>query len=73
MEPDVVCLDQENQSGDEEQPERGGNSVKMNDPGSGWGFMQVVVEVETEAGAHDDPEGYEPEEGGPAIVARRPG
>jgi hypothetical protein len=45
----------------------------MNDGGYGWLFMEVVVEIEAEAYAYEDPEDGEPDERGAAIGARRPG
>jgi hypothetical protein len=35
--------------------------------------MEVVVQIEAEADAYEDPEEAEPHERGPAICARRPG
>lgn len=72
MEFDVPCLDEQNEDGHEEQPERGGNGMEMNDRGNRRALMKLVVEVEAEAHSNDDPESCEPDKRSPAIVARGP-
>ena len=71
MESDVACLDQQNEGSHEEQPERGGHGMEMDDCRNGRRLMKVVVKVEAEAHSNDDPEGGEPDERSPAIVACR--
>jgi hypothetical protein len=47
--------------------------MHVNDCGHGRLLPQVVVRIETEANAHEDPEKSKPDQRSPAIFARRPG
>ena len=73
MDLHVACLHQQNERGNEEQPERGDHGMHVRDPGNRRRLVKVVVKVKAEADANDDPKGRKPDEGIPAIVARRPG
>ena len=73
MEADVAGFDQKHERGGSEQPERGGDGMYVDDPGYGRLLLEVVVQVEAEADAHEDPEQGEPDQRSPAIFARRPG
>jgi hypothetical protein len=73
MEADVVRFDHEHKRGGYEQPERGRDGVYVDDPGYGRLFVQIVVQVEAETEAHENPEDGEPEQRGPAIFTRGPG
>jgi len=56
MQAGIAGFDQQHERGGSEQPERGGDGMDMNDGGYGGLFMQVVVEIETEADGDEDPE-----------------
>ena len=73
MEADVVRFDHEHKRGGYEQPERGRDGVYVDDPGYGRLLVEVVVQIESEADAYEDPEDAEPHERGAAIFTRRPG
>jgi hypothetical protein len=73
MEAYVAGFNHEHERGGGEQPERGGDGMHMNDCGYGRMFMKVVVQVKAEADTYEDPEDREPDDRGPAVVARRPG
>jgi hypothetical protein len=47
--------------------------MNVNDEGYGRLLMHVVVQIEAEANAYEDPEDGEPHKRGPAIFTRRPG
>ena len=69
----VAGLDQEHERGGGEQPEGGGDGMNVNDGGYGRLLVEVVVQIESEADAYEDPEDAEPHERGAAIFTRRPG
>jgi hypothetical protein len=73
MEGDVAGFDQEHERGGSEQPEGCRDGVNVNDEGYGRLLMEVVVQIEAEADAYEDPEDSEPDERSAAIVTRRPG
>ena len=52
----VAGFDQEHERSGGEKPERGGDGMDMNDFGYGRLFMEVVVQIKTEADAYEDPE-----------------
>ena len=45
----------------------------VDDRGYGWLLMKVVMQIEAEADANEDPEDSQPDQRSPAIVARGPG
>src|SRR6202042_316645 len=49
------------------------DAMDVGDPGYGRLLLEVVVQIEAEADAHEDPEHAEPDQRSPAIFARRPG
>src|SRR6202042_3072291 len=49
------------------------DAMDVGDPGYGRLLLEVVVQIEAEADAHEDPEQGEPDQRSPAIFARRPG
>ena len=73
MEADVSGFDHEHKRGGGQQPERGGDGMYVNDPGYGRLLPEVVVQIEAEADAHEDPENGEPAQRSPAIFTRGPG
>ena len=73
MEADIAGFDHEHKRGGGEQPERGGDSMYVDDHGYGRLLMEVVMQIKAEADAYEDPEEGEPDQRGPAIFTRGPG
>ncbi len=73
MEADIAGFDHEHKGGGGEQPERGGDSMYVDNRGYRRLLMEVVVQIEAEADAYEDPKEGEPDQCGPAIFTRRPG
>ena len=67
METDVAGFDHEHKRRGSEEPERRGDGMYVDDPGYGRLLVKVVVQIEAEADAYEDPEDGEPDERGPAI------
>jgi hypothetical protein len=73
MEADVAGFDHEHKRGRSQQPERGGDCMYVDDLGYGRLLVEVVVQIEAEADAHEDPEDGEPDQCSPAIFTCWPG
>ena len=73
MQADIAGFDQEHQRRGSQQPDRGGDGMYVDDRGYGWLLMKVVMQIEAEADANEDPEDSQPDQRSPAIVARGPG
>ena len=73
METDVAGFDQEHKRGGREQPKRGGDGMYVDDRGYRRLLLEVVVQIEAEADAHEDPEHGEPDQRSAAIFTSWPG
>jgi hypothetical protein len=72
MQADVARLDHQHQRGGSQQPQRGGDGVYVDNLRHGRLLVQVVVQIEAEPNAHEDPEDRQPNQRSPPIVTRRP-
>ena len=72
METDVAGFDQEHKRGGREQPKRGGDGMYVDHRGYRRLLLEVVVQIEAEADAHEDPENGEPDQRSAAIFTSWP-
>jgi len=69
----IAGFDHEDESRDDQEPERGGDGVHVHDEGDWRQLVEIVVQVEAEADADDDPEDGKPDKSGATVAPCRPG